>query len=1319
MIINKKIEKEIILNVFNKKKYYFEEIFTLANIAIGSFVLFILFLFFKKNNSVNYPYIENEYSNPKKFNDLQESTQNFEESIKKNNLISKEEKKEILEQINKIKNNDKKIYNFISEKNKIIKSLKKILQNRNKDILFYLDEISNGIFNDFKNRFKSLREYFKEQKTEIDNLENICINQQLLINDSKELFAKIAISLKDENKTFSEMYNQHFGPYSYDNIKKLYDYSIKENIFYFKILLSPTNEDKKFIINGIFPTTIYNHNLSFQKNEKEKYEISYQQEDISYSKTFNEYNDFLKIIDSGIVIFDNKKEPKIDESKPKEKTSTTYNKKSFFKGIEDLDDESNEIEDEPSEEESSFDNTQEINNYDSLKKQISDQLNEYKKNYDDFLSQSKEFIKLKNEIDITSLDEYEKNEIKNILKKIEEINEDKEFYNKKIQEINDIDLRSFQLDLSIKNNDLLINLRVINLFIDDIQKIFSKNEEIKEELKNKIKKQIKENYLYIKNKIDEDFEFDENKPLEEIIKEYLFTYDFFKKSVQVIEELNDVDEDYCSELKAIIEFQEELYDNIVSKKLIDYNQLLEHLKQDIKIILEDGEKNFLELKDLVQESNKQQQINKIKEIKNKIDEQIKNNVSIFEDDIEIKIYSIEEYYDFYKKILFFLKSKKADKLIYELEKTLYKKIDERSQAYFLYADDKNNDYDDYEKILKILKEDQPVFKKVLRLVKSEDYRIKTENKSQYQEKRTKIKKEIKNQIEKNVALFNDIKDIEIKNNYKLKDYLIFCNIITNFLVSKKLDKLIYEDEKTLIDKITEISNDYIKDYDSLFKARNYDDYEKILIKLKKHYKIFIKILEIIKQNEITSKSEQKFKVEKTKEQIQKELEIEKTEDQQEEPKKELEIQNQKNEEKIEPKKVIDDVIDSLNNNKEIKKYLKIDDNKYTLVDDKNSNYSIIFNPPVNNKGIFTIYSKNKNEDKNNIIDINKIFLENNSENEKYIYANGKYELKKDSIKIIEINFEINPIEEIKDKIMKFKINNNFISLIKNEINKYFNSNNKDKNIKLNPTDKILFVMKGKEFNLVFEKGSGLSKNYFYFSQGTQKQVIEFKILEFNDNYKFNLIDIYKFFKINNKEFDFLQFSDLSIDKMIEEQKKLEEPLSKEQSDNQNLSYDQDNVGFLKITNINPNHPEYLMIKNRNDFVSLRRNQNIEIYFYIKNINNDNQLLSIKIDDSFSNILQNIDNSNSKIIHDKKHYSLNDIQRKEIKKILKFFKHIIPIKNLKIEREINFNIVKITSNNSLIKDIEIDNNSLIYNKNHTFLETIEKNFIKKYFLKKIN
>jgi hypothetical protein len=61
MIISPKIEKQIILNVFNKKKYYFEELFTLTNIAIGSFILFIMYLFFSNNNSIDHPYVENQY----------------------------------------------------------------------------------------------------------------------------------------------------------------------------------------------------------------------------------------------------------------------------------------------------------------------------------------------------------------------------------------------------------------------------------------------------------------------------------------------------------------------------------------------------------------------------------------------------------------------------------------------------------------------------------------------------------------------------------------------------------------------------------------------------------------------------------------------------------------------------------------------------------------------------------------------------------------------------------------------------------------------------------------------------------------------------------------------------------------------------------------------------------------------------------------------------------------------------------------------------------------------------------------------------------
>ena len=1270
MIINPKIEKQIILNVFNKKKYYFEELFTLTNIAIGSFIAFILFLFFKKNDSIDRPYLENQYSNLNKFNSLENSTEKFQQSIDGDKTLSKDEKKEILEYVNQIKEIDKKLHDFIIQKNEIIELLKSRLTERDNQLKFFLDEFSNGIFDDLKNRFNLLRTNSNRiLKTELNKLEIICNKQKELIEQSKDIFAKIVILLKNDNKLFYQMYTQHFGPYSYNNIKQLYNYSVKNDIFYFKISLSNI-KNNEFRIDGIFPTTIYNHNLSFKKIDENKYQILYKEKNNKYSKIIKKYEDFLEIINSEKITFDVEKDEKKSQSFKKEENFSSPKKPNF--NI-------------PISQETVNKQSPIINTYDKLRNKISELLDEYKKQHKDFLNDSKNFIKQKDEI--IKINPEKEDDINKLLKDIQIIEND-DFHNKKINDIPDEDLRDFQSQLKGISENLLINLVFIFDYISSLEEFKVQENEKQEE----IKKQIESNYSLINQKFETDeFKINSKNNFKEIIDNYSIVYSFFISNIkkEIKNNNNDEVKKLADELIAKIEAQKDLYEN--TSNYSNYDELLEHLKEDIKNIFEGEEEedeiSINQLLHLIETLNEKESQEEKKKKEKEINEQIQKNVEIFKD---IKsVYNINDYDNFYQEILKFLSSKNSDNLIYEYKKTLKQKIEEIKEEYIKIILLSN---DDYKSISKHLTKDEKIFRIIIKNIKNQEDnnnksdtkkttennpQVKKENDEQERKQIKKIKAEMNIYIKNNVSIFNS----KIKyEDYNILNYKDFGLKLANYLSLNDIDQ-----------EIITISNIFIKYSEMLDEASSVKHYQEISNFVYSHEVIFKRIIDIIEKKEKESS-------EKNIPQNQKE------------PKEESIPQQQE-----EPKKVIDDVLDSLKQNQETTRYLKIDDNKYTLSDD-DSDYTISFKPFNENFGSFIINSKIKNEDEDKEIDIKKLFIENKIQIKEHFFADGKYEIKNDKIKILEINFKFNVINEIKNKIKDFKINDKFINLIKSEIKRYFDKNNPNPKIKLNPDNKIYYIIKDNKFYFVFEDINGLNKKYYYFKNVKNIVIIndsDLKILEFNNDYKFHLIDIYNDFKINDQEFNFLSINNNDIKKLIEEGKKEEDPLTIEQTKNQNLKYNQNEIGFLKSNVNNRNHPEYLIINNRKDYITLKTNSNIETYFYLKNKNNDNQLLYIKIDENFSDILKNISEGRTKIVHDSTHYDLSNDQRKDSKIIYNFFKHIIKEKKSQLEKTINFNIIKIDSNDSLTRQLQIDNNYYIS------LESLENKFIKNYFLKKIN
>jgi hypothetical protein len=742
MIISPKIEKQIILNVFNKKKYYFEELFTLTNIAIGSFILFIMYLFFSNNNSIDHPYVENQYSNPKNFDSVQNSTETFEKSIETDKTIPKEEKNEILEYVNEIKKTDKEIYDLISKKDAIIKLLKQLTDD--KEVYFRLDEISNGILNNLKDHFELFREKIKDKKSDIKKLEDICNKQSELINKSKELFAKIVILLKRDDKLFSKMYNQHFGRHSYDTIKNLYNYSIKKDVFYFKASLSKIR-DNDFKIEGIFPTNIYDYNLSFEKIKDDEYKISFKEIDNQYIKTVKKYDEFLEIINSGKIQF--------EELQKKEDTKEPFSKIPPVSLI-------------PSDIKPIISNQTipPAESFNELRENVFKLHNSYKEKYDLFLEQSKKIFDNKNKIE-------NKDELNKIIEQIEKTKQDsKSYYERNINEIEDKNLRAIESSLEIHAQFLNDQILSIELLISN----FIEEKNIDLEKQSKIIEQIENNYSYIKEVLKRfDYAYDSGYPHEidknskfyDIIKNYdIDVFIFLKNFITKIQDDNTDNKkitDYCDEFKAFIDYISEKYrEKMEESPIQDYDDFLLFLKDSIKKINNSGEKNLVGLHNIL----KKEKEPKIEEINNKIIQ----NVDIFKNYIrDTEIENVKDKKSIKEKLfhygLFFVY---IDSLInkyginkeqYEAKKTLSDKLQEILDEYDKFKAKTN--FNDLQKILNMLIDHENVFKKIINAVKDKktnenNTQIKKKIDEQERKQIKKIKAEINSYIKDNVSIFN-------------------------------------------------------------------------------------------------------------------------------------------------------------------------------------------------------------------------------------------------------------------------------------------------------------------------------------------------------------------------------------------------------------------------------------------------------------------------------------------------------------------------------------------------------------------------------------
>jgi hypothetical protein len=367
-LITEQNEKEIIKKVFQTKKYYFEDLgLTLIG---GSFILLILYLIFRSKNTVDYKHVEQAYSNPQNFQEVKNSTKEFEKEIPKLN-IPDEKKEEIKKDVTAIDKLDEAIKKNIVEKETIIKDILKFLENSTTydnepelatdKIERILNLLLQGyIGEDIESHFVFLKNqemYFNKElkdiySSSINTLNRKIKNQEILIKEIKELFAKMNLSLP-ENAKFKSMYDAHFGQKAYSKVQDVFKKIEAKEIYYLKVNLTENNSVKlTFNIKDYEIIDPKDSNFAFDKKSQS---ISYYPDgDWGYDKIEVSEQDFFNILETKKITFNSKTKYNDEYNEIPEESSIIDN--SFNKKITETSSLSLDIEEEEEEE-----NSNEIN----------------------------------------------------------------------------------------------------------------------------------------------------------------------------------------------------------------------------------------------------------------------------------------------------------------------------------------------------------------------------------------------------------------------------------------------------------------------------------------------------------------------------------------------------------------------------------------------------------------------------------------------------------------------------------------------------------------------------------------------------------------------------------------------------------------------------------------------------------------------------------------------------------------------------------------------------------------------------------------------